>query len=71
MQQAKLVGKAKGGWKSRGSKTLPPFVPSRHQPQSVAACLPIVTGRIRFRMGTKSRETSIALMDARKCSGCG
>jgi hypothetical protein len=30
--------------------------PARHPPQSVAACLSIVTGRILFRMGTKSRE---------------
>jgi hypothetical protein len=32
-------------------------VPIRHRPQSVAACLSIVAGRILSRMGTKSRET--------------
>ena len=35
----------------------PPLCPARHPPQSVAACLPIVAGRILSRMGTKSRET--------------
>ena len=34
-----------------------PLCPSRHPPQSVAACLSIVARRILSRMGTKSRET--------------
>jgi hypothetical protein len=34
-----------------------PLCSSRHRPQSVAACLSIVAGRILSRMGTKSRET--------------
>ena len=34
-----------------------PLCPPRHPPQSVAACLSIVAGRILTRMGTKSRET--------------
>jgi hypothetical protein len=35
----------------------PPLCPSRHPPQSVAACLSIVPRRILSRMGSKSRET--------------
>ena len=35
----------------------PPLCPSRHPPQSVAACLSIVPRRILSRTGTKSRET--------------
>jgi hypothetical protein len=31
--------------------------PARHPPQSVAACLSILAGRILFRTGSKSRET--------------
>ena len=34
----------------------PPLCPSRHPPQSVAACLSIVPRRILSRMGTKSDE---------------
>jgi hypothetical protein len=34
-----------------------PLCPSRHPPQSVAACLSIVARRILSRMGSKSRET--------------
>ena len=34
-----------------------PLCPSRNPPQSVAACLSIVAGRILSRMGSKSRET--------------
>ena len=34
-----------------------PLCPARHPPQSVAACLSIVAGRILSRMGSKSRET--------------
>ena len=34
-----------------------PLCPSRHPPQSVAACLSRVARRILSRMGTKSRET--------------
>jgi hypothetical protein len=36
---------------------VPPLCPARCPPQSVAACLSIVAGRILSRMGTKSRET--------------
>src|SRR5258707_6604241 len=35
----------------------PPLCPSRHPPQSVAACLSRAARRILSRMGTKSRET--------------
>jgi hypothetical protein len=44
-------------WIENKKPASPPLFPARHPPQSVAACLSIVAGRILSRMGTKSRET--------------
>ena len=41
----------------RGCRALPPLCPSRHPPQSVAACPSRATQRILSRMGSKSHET--------------
>jgi hypothetical protein len=50
MQRLVLIGSAV---ESRRDAASPSLCPSRRPPQSVAACLSIVAGRILFRMGSK------------------